>query len=341
MEKEGKMKQELKALVLNSKFLNLSIEDLKSNTNVPVEWHVEDSSNKENIRKLLPNFNILVSTSMDISWKNEAKNLKAIFMPGAGWDKIASEAVPDGCVVTNSYEHENGIAEYVLMSMIALDRELINSHNNFKENKWDYWPARFGPFKELTGRNITVIGLGRIGKKVLEMTNVFGMNNYAVEEFDVQEEVIRQLNLKDVVKSKDMTKLISISDFVVICVPYIESTKGMIGEKEIYSMKNDAFIINPARGPIIKEEHLYHALKSNRIAGACLDTWYTYPKGEIDNPEPSEYPFYNLKNVIITPHICGSTYGTASRRMKIVAENINNFYNEKPLINMVDELSKI
>ena len=65
---------------------------------------------------------------------NEAKNLKAIFMPGAGWDKIASEAVPDGCVVTNSYEHENGIAEYVLMSMIALDRELINSHNNFKEN---------------------------------------------------------------------------------------------------------------------------------------------------------------------------------------------------------------
>ena len=70
------MKQELKVLVLNSKFLNLSIEDLKSNTNVPVEWHVEDSSNKENIRKLLPNFNILVSTSMDISWKNEAKNLK-------------------------------------------------------------------------------------------------------------------------------------------------------------------------------------------------------------------------------------------------------------------------
>ena len=136
MEKEGKMKQELKVLVLNSKFLNLSIEDLKSNTNAPVEWHVEDSSNKENIRKLLPNFNILVSTSMDISWKNEAKNLKAIFMPGAGWDKIASEAVPDGCVVTNSYEHENGIAEYVLMSMIALDRELINSHNNFKENKW-------------------------------------------------------------------------------------------------------------------------------------------------------------------------------------------------------------
>ena len=59
MEKEGKMKQELKVLVLNSKFLNLSIEDLKSNTNVAVEWHVEDSSNKENIRKLLSQSNLL------------------------------------------------------------------------------------------------------------------------------------------------------------------------------------------------------------------------------------------------------------------------------------------
>ena len=210
------MNKKLKALVLNSKFLNLSIDDLKNNTNVPIEWHIIDASEKENIRKLLPDFNILVSTSMDISWKNEAKNLEAIFMPGAGWDKIAPEAVPEGCVVTNSYEHEVGIAEYVLMSMIALDRELINSHNTFVENNWDYWPARFGPFKELTGRNVTVIGLGRIGKKVLELTNVFGMNNYAVEEFDVQDEVINQLNIKEIVKSDEMTKLISISDFTVI-----------------------------------------------------------------------------------------------------------------------------
>ena len=138
-----------------------------------------------------------------------------------------------------------------------------------------------------------------------------------------------------------MTKIISKSDFVVVCVPYIKSTKGLIGEKEIYSMKNDAFIINPARGPIIQEDHLYHALKSNRIAGACLDTWYTYPKSDSDEPLPSKFNFGELKNVIITPHVCGSTYGTFSRRMKIVGQNINNYYNDQKLINIVDELSKI
>lgn len=332
-------KEKLKILVLNSKALNLSIEDLKGQTKVPVEWTVIESSDKEEIRKLLPRFDILVSTSLEVSWKNEAKNLKAIFMPGAGWDKVSAEAVPEGCVVTNSYEHEAGIAEYVLMSMIALDRDLINSHNSFSQNNWDYWPARYGPFKELTGRNITVLGLGRIGKKVLELTKAFGMNNFAVEELDVDEDVIRSLNIQAVAKPKDINNLISISDFVIICVPYIKSTKGMIGEKEIYSMKRDAFIINPARGPIIDEEHLYRALKSNRIAGACLDTWYTYPKSANDNPQPSEYPFNELQNVILTPHVCGSTFGTFSRRMVVVANNINHFYNNESLINVVEEIS--
>ena len=89
------MQKNNKVLVLSSKALKLSIEDLKESTNVPVEWHITDLSDKESIRKLLPEFNVLVSTSLDISWKNEAKNLKAIFMPGAGWDKISPEAVKE------------------------------------------------------------------------------------------------------------------------------------------------------------------------------------------------------------------------------------------------------
>ena len=333
-------KKALKILVLNSKALKLSIDDLKAETTVPVEWTVTDLADKDQIRKLLPDFDVLVSTSLDISWKNEAKSLKAIFMPGAGWDKISPEAVPDECVVTNSYEHESAIAEYVLMSMIALDRDLINAHNTFAKNDWDYWPQRFGPFKELSNRNVLVIGAGRIGKKVLELTSAFNMNNYAIEEFDIDSNTKLKLNLKMVEKPKNMSSLISIADFVVICVPYIKSTKGMIGEKELYAMKNDSFIINPARGPIIQEKHLYYALKSNRIAGACLDTWYKYPNSSSDNPTPSEYPFNELQNVILTPHVCGSTYGTFSRRMGIVAKNINNFYNDDPLIHIIEDFQK-
>ena len=104
------MPKDLNILVLNSEALKLSIDDLVNEIDVPVNWDIVDLSDKEKIRKILPDYNVLVSTSLDVSMKNESKNLKAIFMPGAGWDKISAESVPKGCVVTNSYEHENAIA---------------------------------------------------------------------------------------------------------------------------------------------------------------------------------------------------------------------------------------
>ena len=87
------------------------IEELKKNTHVPVEWTIVDFMDKKLIADVLQHQDVLVSTSLDHSFKNESKNLKGIFMPGAGWEKVSPEAVPDGCLVTNSYEHEIGIAE--------------------------------------------------------------------------------------------------------------------------------------------------------------------------------------------------------------------------------------
>ena len=226
------------------------------------------------------------------------------------------------------------------MSMIALDRNLINVHNNFSKNKWDYWPQRSGPSKELHGRTVSVLGLGRIGKKVLEMTKVFGMKNYGIEVNPVEQSVIEELSLLDLVKPEEMKQVLSITDFFVICVPFIKSTEGLITKIELDLMKKDSFIINPARGPIINQKDLFLALKSNQIGGAALDTWYRYPKTKNENPDPSDFPFNELKNVIITPHVCGSTFGTFDRRMKVVAQNINNFYEGKDPENRIKELSK-
>ena len=82
------MPKDLNILILNSEALKLSVEDLVNEINVPVNYDIVDMSDKDNIRKILPKYNVLVSTSLDVSMKNESKNLKAIFMPGAGWDKI-------------------------------------------------------------------------------------------------------------------------------------------------------------------------------------------------------------------------------------------------------------
>ena len=218
---------------------------------------------KKLIADVLPHQDVLVSTSLDHSFKNESKNLKGIFMPGAGWEKVSPEAVPDGCLVTNSYEHEIGIAEYVIMSMIALDRNLINVHNNFSKNKWDYWPQRSGPSKELHGRSVGVLGLGRIGRKVLEMTKVFGMKNYGIEVNPIDQSIIEDLSLVDLVKPKDIISVLPILDFFIICVPFIKSTEGLITKNELSLMKKDSFIINPARGPIVNQKDLFESLHSS------------------------------------------------------------------------------
>ena len=88
------MPKDLNILILNSEALKLSVEDLVNEINVPVNFDIVDMSDKDNIRKILPKYNVLVSTSLDVSMKNESKNLKGVFMPGAGWDKISSEAIP-------------------------------------------------------------------------------------------------------------------------------------------------------------------------------------------------------------------------------------------------------
>jgi phosphoglycerate dehydrogenase-like enzyme len=129
-------------------------------------------------------------------------------------------------------------------------------------------------------------------------------------------------------------------DFVLVATPLREETRGLIGEAEIAAMKRTAYVINPARGPIIDEEALYRALHEHRIGGAAIDTWWTYPLGSDDSPRPSRYPFWELDNVLMTPHHSGATEGTARRRGLVLAANIDRLSRGEPLLNVVRELSK-
>lgn len=105
-------------------------------------------------------------------------------------------------------------------------------------------------------------------------------------------------------------------------------------------MRSDAYLINPARGHIVDEKAVYEAFTSKSIAGAAIDTWYEYPVASHDSPRPSKYPFWELDNVIMTPH-SGATFGTFERRAKTVAANIDRLTRGEPLENVINELSTI
>ncbi len=124
-------------------------------------------------------------------------------------------------------------------------------------------------------------------------------------------------------------------DAVVVSLPFIDATKGIVGAKELAAMRADAIILNVGRGPVIDEAALFDALKSNRIGGAIIDTWYDYPTPANPNGQPSKLPFHELTNLVMTPHMSGWTHGTIRRRQQTIADNIRRLANGEPLVNVI------
>jgi phosphoglycerate dehydrogenase-like enzyme len=117
-------------------------------------------------------------------------------------------------------------------------------------------------------------------------------------------------------------------DYLIVALPLSKSTEGLIGERELQWLPPRAFVLNPARGPIIQQEALLRALREKWIAGAALDTHYQYPM-------PPEHPLWKFPNVIFTPHISGSSLSPKfkERLWDIFAGNVERFVAGQPLLN--------
>jgi phosphoglycerate dehydrogenase-like enzyme len=117
-------------------------------------------------------------------------------------------------------------------------------------------------------------------------------------------------------------------DFLIVGLPLSKATEGLIGERELQALPPRAFVLNPARGPIIRQDALLRALREKWIAGAALDTHYHYPM-------PSDHPLWRFPNVIFTPHISGSSLSPKfnQRLWEIFSLNVERFLTGKPLLN--------
>jgi phosphoglycerate dehydrogenase-like enzyme len=328
----------------NVAFLAPSLEDyaawLTDEVRAPVVVRVPATMRDEDVLPLLPDADIAITMSWLPIWGQVARRLRFIQMPGAGWDKIDAAAIPTGVLVANCYEHEWGIAEYVLMMCLALSRELLEADRTIRQASWRHFPAVGHPlYPELGGRTIGLIGLGRIGRAVAELAGAFRMRRIGVDANPPSADVQARLGLAWVGTDASLDRLLDESDFVVVAVPLNESTRGMLGARELQRLKPGAYLINPARAPIVDEQALYEALRNRLFAGAALDPWWHYPKTD-ECVAPSRFPFAELDNVIMTPHVSGSTVETFQRRMQVVADNLNRFLQGEPVLNVVRELSR-
>ncbi len=306
---------------------------------VDVEWvEVAYVDNKPD-PKLLADADVYVGTDFTAEMGSEANSLKAILIAAAGFDRIEPSAVPPGVTVANAYHHEAPIAEWVMAVAVALDHELLASVQTFRDGDWKHWPSRYGSYRELLGRTFGIIGYGAIGKRVARLANAYDMKVIAAGRRPETAEEAEADGVDYGYGQQAMDRVLSESDFVLVSTPLVEATRGLIGEREIGLMRKDAYLINPARGHIVDEKALYDAVANRSIAGAAIDTWYDYPISSDDAPRPSKYPFWELDNVIMTPHHSGATVGTRDRRAATVAANIDRLAKGEPLVNVVAEIS--
>ena len=214
-------------------------------------------------------------------------NLKFIVRAGVGLDNIDVDyANEKGIDVMNTPEAStNGVAELAVGHMLALLRHIPRGTSSMKSGEW-IKKELVG--RELGGKTVGIIGMGRIGKRTAELVSAFGTR---VLGYDPYVEKVEGID----VEITDLDGLLTQSDIISLHIPHTDETHHIIGKEELKKMKDSAYLINCARGGIIDEAELYDALKNGVIAGAAMDVFEEEP--------PRDLKLMELDNFISTPHI--------------------------------------
>jgi len=249
-------------------------------------------------------------------------HLRWLHTPSAGVDRLMfPELLSHPCVLTNSVGvYSIPIAEHVLAIMLAVARQLPLCLQQQREHRWQRVPA-----VELYEETVAIIGTGHIGQEVARRAQALGMHTLGTRRQPRPTSFIEQ-----VFPLTHLYDMLAQADFVVITCPLTPETAGMIGEPELQAMKKTAWLINVARGGIVQEKALLRALREGWIAGAGLDTF-------VQEPLPEDSPFWDLPNVILTPHTSWSSPQVRERTIALFLENLERFLAGEPLLNVVDK----
>ena len=283
----------------------------------------------------MPEADVVISMFFTKEMGAMAGPLKLVQCAGIGLDKIDFDAVPKDCPVANVYEHENPIAEWVLMVMLAMEREMIKADQAVRSGNWDRIFDTALWSMELRQRTLAIIGLGQIGRRTAEIAKVFGMRLIAATRTIPSSDEATHLGFDAVYGMDDLDSVLQQADFVMLSLPLTESTEGLIGARELALMKPNACLINVARAKVVVEEALFNALQRKQIKAAALDVWYNEPDAPGEATMPASCPFWELDNVIMAPHVSGLTTGMLTRRLHVIAQNIDRMTRGGALQNVI------
>lgn len=246
----------------------------------------------------------------------DAPNLRWVQALSAGVDFFDLEALEErGIVLTTAAGvHAEPVAEQVLGYLLLFERRI---HTGIRQQSRNVWERYEGG--EIRGKTLGIIGLGAIGQRVASYGKAFDMTVIGTKAHpetapDAVDETFAPDELFEVLKR---------SDYLVVACPLTEETRGLLGTRELSAMKSEAVLVNVARGEIVDEEALAYVLQQDVIRGAALDVFS-------EEPFPDDSPLWNLSNVVMTPHMAGSTPAKSDRIADLFATNLAAYANDEP-----------
>lgn len=260
----------------------------------------------DELKEMISKYELLVmrvDPRIDRDILDAAKNLKAITICAVGTNHVDLEyAAEKGITVTNAPGmNHNTVAELTVSKMLDLARNAIPANNAVKtENRWNkyVWTGI-----ELAHKTLGIIGLGKIGTRVVELVRGFQMEVLAYDPFLTPEQFAER-GAKEVT----LDELLARSDVISLHLPLNDSTRGMISYKEFEKMKDGAILLNMARGGIMDEAAAYDCLKSGKMRGIGVDVMAAELSG-VESPIRGEMlvksPLFEFDNFIVSPHIAG------------------------------------
>lgn len=244
-----------------------------------------------------------------------AGRLKMIQRTGVGTDTLDFDALREyGIpVYVNQGVNAVSVAEHTVMLLLSVLRRTAAIDAELRRGIWKKQENGLRNH-ELWGRTVGIVGMGHIGQKTAQMLQGFGVRLLYHSSHRRTEELERTLGLT----WREWKELLAESDILILQCALNEQTRGMLGVSEFEQMKDAAILINTARGPLADEKALYEALKSGKLMGAGLDVFEK-------EPPAADNPFFQLENVVLSPHIGGVTKEAFQRMMGDAMHNIRLF----------------
>jgi glycerate dehydrogenase len=253
-------------------------------------------------------------------------SLGLIQLLSAGVDHVPFGRLPaDVPVAANAGAYAEPIAEHVLAMTLALAKRLPQNHAALARGVFDQHTLN----RELRGAVVAVLGYGGIGRASAQLFRGLGSRIHAVGRSSGSDDVVERMATLD-----DLDDVLAAADVLVVSLPLTSASRGLIGRRELELMKPDAILVNVARAEIVDEDALYEHLQRTPSFSAGLDVWWQEPG--TSGPFATRRPFFELPNVLGSPHNSGDTVGTLAQAARQAAENLARCLRGEPVQHLVD-----